>query len=130
MVDRAASCSVMAPFERFTAWQHSHRLVVEVYRATGRWPVSERFGLAGQVRRAAVSIPTNIAEGSAKRGSREFRRYLDIALGSLAELTYLLRLACDLGYLEQNEFERVEQARDEAGRHVWRLYESLRPPPS
>ena len=74
----------MAPFERFTAWQHSHRLVVEVYRATGRWPVSERFGLAGQVRRAAVSIPTNIAEGSAKRGSREFRRYLDIALGSLA----------------------------------------------
>ncbi|MBK7714105.1 MAG: four helix bundle protein [Gemmatimonadetes bacterium] len=87
-------------------------------------------GLALAGRRAAVSIPTNIAEGSAKRGSREFRRYLDIALGSLAELTYLLRLACDLGYLEQNEFERVEQARDEAGRHVWRLYESLRPPPS
>jgi four helix bundle protein len=60
---------------------------------TESWPVAERFGLTIQVRHAALSIPTNIAEGAANRGHREFRRYLDIALGSLSELTYLLRLA-------------------------------------
>ena len=116
----------MAPFERFTAWQHSHKLVVEVYRATGRWPVSERFGLAGQVRRAAVSIPTNVAEGSAKRGPREFRRFLDVVLGSIAELTYLLRLAHDLGYITTNEYERIEAQRNLAGGMAWRLYKSIR----
>jgi four helix bundle protein len=78
----------MMPYERLAAWQKSHRLVLLVYRATSKWPKTELYGLVSQARRAAFSIPLNIAEGSAKRGSREFRRFLDIALGSFSELAY------------------------------------------
>jgi four helix bundle protein len=116
----------MAPYERFAAWQHSHRLVLSVYQATQKWPRHEMFGLVSQARRAAVSVPSNLAEGSAKRGSREFSRYLDIANGSLSELEYLLRLARDLGYLERNRWETIEAQRDVAGRSLWGLYAAIR----
>ena len=116
----------MAPYERLQAWQLSHALVIEIYRLTSHWPDHERFGLISQVRRAAVSIPTNIPEGSAKRGPREFRRFLDVVLGSIAELTYLLRLAHDLGYITTNEYERIEAQRNLAGGMAWRLYKSIR----
>jgi four helix bundle protein len=79
----------MAPYERLDAWRMAHRLALLVYKVTDDWPTEERFGLTIQVRRAALSIPENIAEGAAKRGHREFRRFLDISLGSLSELTYL-----------------------------------------
>ncbi|MBL8978711.1 MAG: four helix bundle protein [Gemmatimonadetes bacterium] len=115
----------MAPFERLEAWQLCHSLVVQVYRLTEGWPSQERFGLVSQVRRAAVSITTNIAEGSAKRGGREFRRFLDISLGSLAELTYLLRLAKDLGYLAPDAHAELEAMRDRAGVVTWRLYQAI-----
>ena len=117
----------MAPYERFEAWQRSHALVIEIYRLSSRWPDHERFGLVSQVRRAAVSIPTNIAEGTAKQGPREFRRFLDTSLGSLSELTYLLRLARDLGYLTHEDHERIEAIRDGAGRVTWGLYKSMLP---
>jgi four helix bundle protein len=81
------------------------------------------------VRRAALSVPTNIAEGAAKRGQREFRRFLDIALGSLSELTYLLRFSKDRGLLTSESWLEVEALRDEAGKLTWRLYEKLRPDP-
>jgi len=80
----------MLPFERFKAWQLAHRLTLAVYGASESWPIRERYGLTSQARRAAVSVAANIAEGMAKRGVREFGRHLDMALGSLAELTYLL----------------------------------------
>jgi len=117
----------MQPYERFEAWKSCHRLTLETYRATGRWPKHEAFGLVSQARRAAASAATNIAEGSAKRGPREFRRYLDIALGSLAELSYLFRLAADLGYLTPAEYETLEALRNNAGRLTWGLYRSLNP---
>ena len=78
-----------------------------------------------QSRRAAFSIPVNIAEGSAKRGSREFRRFLDISMGSMAELTYCLRLAKDLEYLSDAEWKEIESSRDLAGRLLWRLYDAI-----
>ena len=115
----------MAPFERFHAWQQAHRLVVMVYQLSARWPSQERYGLTTQARRAAISIPTNIAEGAVKRGPREFRRYLDVSLGSLGELTYLLRLARDLGYLTDTEYQDVENLRALAGRLTWRLYQGM-----
>ena len=74
----------MVPYERFDAWKMSHQLALRVHWLTANWPVQERYGLTAQIRRAALSAPTNIAEGSAKRGPREFRRYLDISLGSLS----------------------------------------------
>jgi four helix bundle protein len=116
----------MLPYERFEAWKMAHRLVLQVYTVTDRWPSSERYGLSAQIRRAALSVPTNIAEGSAKRGPRELRRFLDIALGSLSEVSYLLRFSRDRGILDNADFGSLDDLRDQAGKLTWRLYSSLR----
>jgi four helix bundle protein len=115
----------MKPYERLRAWQASHDLVVGIYQATQPWPKSELYGLVSQARRAAFSIALNISEGSAKRGSREFRRFLDIAVGSMSELTYCLRLARELGYLNDLEWEKLEEQRETAGKLLWRLYQAI-----
>jgi len=110
------------PYEKYDAWKVSHSLALSVYQATERWPKSELYGLTAQTRRAALSIPTNIAEGAAKLGPREFRRYLDISLGSLSELSYLLRFSRDRGLLQTAEWEHLDGTRNTAGKLVWRLY--------
>src|SRR5512146_1920106 len=115
----------MMPYERFRAWQACDALVIAVYRVSGRFPKHELYGLTSQTRRAAVSAAMNIAEGSAKHGPREFRRYLDIALGSLSEVSYLLRLAWKLGYLAEGEWKQIDDLRADAGRLTWRLYEAV-----
>lgn len=115
----------MAPYERFDAWKAAHHLALQVYRVTDGWPPNERYGLTIQIRRAALSAPTNIAEGSAKRGSREFRRYLDIALGSLSEVSYFLRFTRDRGILADADFKVLDELRNQAGRLTWRFYASL-----
>jgi four helix bundle protein len=115
----------MLSHERFEAWRLCHQLALEVYRSTAAWPVHERYGLTSQIRRSAVSAAANIAEGAAKRGSREFRRYLDISLGSLAETSYLMMLAKDLGLLTQADWETLDGLRKRAGGLTWRLARSL-----
>ena len=125
----------MLSHERLKAWELCHELVLGVYRQTERWPLQERYGLTSQIRRAAVSAPTNLAEGAAKHGRREFRRYVDIALGSVAETAYLLRLAKDLGILPVNDWQTLDELRRRAGGLTWRLARSLDqasppPPPS
>ena len=100
----------------------SHELALDVYNSTEHWPKAEIYGLTAQIRRAALSIPTNIAEGAAKFGARELRRYLDISLGSLSELSYLLRFSRDRGLLLVEEWERLDAARNRAGQLVWQLY--------
>ena len=111
--------------EGLKAWVACHELVLSLYRVSSDWPVSERYGLTSQARRAAYSAAANIAEGSAKRGSREFRRFLDIALGSITELSYVLLLAKDLGYLRSHDWGEIEAMRDHAGRLMWGLYRSI-----
>lgn len=81
-------------------WQKGMRLTKTVYRLTKGFPAEERYGLASQMRRAAVSIPSNIAEGQARRGTREFVQFLSLASGSLAELETQLLLSVDLGYTQ------------------------------
>src|SRR5438874_2278082 len=110
-----ADCA-MLPYERFQAWQICHELTLAIYRTTRNWPQSELYGLTAQARRAAFSAAANIAEGSAKRGAREFRRYLDISLGSLSELSYIFTLAKDLGLLHQEDFANLDPLRDRAGK--------------
>ena len=116
----------MVPYERFTAWKLAHQLALKVYAETESWPDREKYGLTAQIRRAALSAPTNIAEGSAKRGQRELRRYLDIALGSLSEVSYLLRFSKDRGLLDEEEFSCLDELRNRAGQVTWRLYESMK----
>jgi len=115
----------MLPFERFDAWKACHALAVAIHRRTKSFPKDERFELTAQIRRAAFSAPANIAEGSAKRGRAEMRRFLDITLGSLSEVGYALIFARDVGILDPAEWSRLDTMRDEAGRLTWRLYESL-----
>jgi four helix bundle protein len=116
----------MLPYERFQAWKLCHQLVLAIYGTSKNWPVQERYGLTAQIRRAAVSAAANLVEGASKRGSKEFRRYLDIALGSLAETSYLLMLARDLRLIPPSEWESLEELRKRAGGLTWRLSQSLR----
>ncbi len=115
----------MVPYERFDAWRKCHELVLAVYTITDAFPTDERYGLVSQLRRAAFSAAANIAEGSAKRGWREFRRYLDISLGSLSEVAYTLRVARDLGHITQDDWASLDDLRNHAGRLTWGLYRSL-----
>jgi four helix bundle protein len=116
----------MIAYERFDAWKAAHELALRIYDVTDGWPASERYQLTAQVRRAALSILTNIAEGAAKRGPREFRRYLDIANGSLAELSYLLRFTKDRGMIAPETYQMLSNHRERAGKLTWGLYVSLR----
>ena len=100
--------------ERLLAWQRAHELALAVYRVTETWPQAERYGLIGQARRAASSAAANIAEGAARLGPREFKRFLDIARGSLAELHNHLRLALDLGMISREEWQGLEQLQSNA----------------
>ena len=117
----------MAIYERIKAWERCHELCVAVYNATKSWPTDERFGLSSQARRAAHSAAANIAEGCAKKGSAEFRRYLNISLGSLSELSYTLLLARDLQILSEEEWGKLEELHRKAGGMTWLLYRSMLP---
>ena len=116
----------MKRYEGLEAWQAAHQLVLVTYRVTRSFPSDERYGLTSQARRAAFGVAANIAEGSAKKGPREFRRFLDIAVGSLAELAYIFQLVKDLELIEPSKWAELDQARDLAGRLTWGLYRSVR----
>lgn len=90
----------MKDYREIQAWQRSHALTVKVYQATKSFPKEELFGLTSQMRRAASSIPANIAEGCGRDGDPELKRFLTISLGSASELDYFILLATELGYLE------------------------------
>ena len=117
------------PFQRLKAWEVSHRLVLGVYAESRRWPAEERYCLVVQARRAAVSVTSNLAEGSARLGGRELRRFADIALGSLAELASLLWTARDLGYMPKERWAALNALRDSAGKLVYGLARALSKPP-
>jgi four helix bundle protein len=91
----------MAGYRDLVAWQRAMRLVKEIYRATEAFPKHELYGLAGQIRRAAVSIPSNLAEGATRNSRREFHQFIGTARGSLAELETQVEIARDLGYVQQ-----------------------------
>ena len=112
-------------YEGLKSWVACHQLVLTIYRLTSEWPPKEQYGLTSQARRAAYSAAANVAEGSARPGSREFRRFLNVALGSISELTYILLLARDLGYVKREVWGEIEAMRDHAGRPTWGLYRAL-----
>jgi four helix bundle protein len=115
----------MMPYEKFEARKVTHQRALEIYKVSSLWPASERYLLTAQIRRAALSVPTNIAQGAAKRGVREFGRYLDISPGSLSELSYLLRFSKDCGILSEEDFLALDGLRSQAGMMTWRLYSCM-----
>ena len=94
--------SVESSHKKLIAWQEAMRLVEMIYRETKGFPREEAFGLTAQIRRAAISVPSNIAEGAARNSSGELAQFLGIANGSMAELETQLELAVRLGYIREN----------------------------
>jgi len=94
-------------YKELKIWQKGMSLAKSVYRLTTRFPADERFGLSAQMRRAAVSVPSNIAEGQARHGTREFLQFLSHASGSLAELETQILLSMDLGYCKESEVSSI-----------------------
>ena len=94
-------------YTKIKAWQLADGLALLVYKATKKFPKSEIWGLTSQMRRAAVSVPANIVEGSARKNRKEYLQFLYIAISSLAELEYYIRFTKELGYLDTNEYEKL-----------------------
>lgn len=94
-------------FEQLTVWQDARLFASHVYEVTKSFPQSEQFGLTTQLRRAAISVALNIAEGSMRRSDIEFKRYLRVSLGSLNEVVTALYIAKDERYLNQQAFDRL-----------------------
>ena len=98
----------MKDFRTLKVWEKSHAIVLAVYKATQSFPKSEVYGMTSQIQRAAVSVPTNIAEGCGKDSDAELARYFKIAMGSSSELEYLLLLAHDLNYLTDDHYNQLQ----------------------
>lgn len=117
---------VVKSFKDLEVWKRAHGVVLEVYRLTNPFPRSEQFGVVSQIRRAAYSIPANIAEGFGRRSTKELLQFLAIANGSLEELRYFLLLSRDLRYLSPLDLEKLEKDLKAIAQMLEALSQSLR----
>lgn len=115
-------------FKDLAVWQRRFVLCVKVYQATRSFPKEELYGSTSQMRRAASSVPSNVAAGSARWGSAEFRHFVSVALGSLAELETFVELSRALGYLESAQAEELSEGIAETQRLLVALHRSLKCP--
>lgn len=112
--------------EKVKVLSNSHQLVLMVYKATNLYPKSELFCLVSQMRRAAVSVPSNIIEGKSRGMDKEFIRFLKIARGSLEELKYQFKLSFDLNYIGINEIDCFMKQADITGKQINSLINSIK----
>lgn len=115
----------MNRFKELKVWQKALDVVVDVYKLTAKFPQNERFGLISQIQRAAVSIPSNIAEGAGRNNKREFYQFLGIANGSSFELETQLMISVKLGYSESNETENICSKLSEIQNMIFGLQKTL-----
>lgn len=111
---------------KLRVFELADELVVTVYRTTRKLPNEERYGLQSQIRRAAVSVPTNIVEGCARQSTKDYLHFLTMAMASASEVRYLLNLAARLGFLSSAECEGLESRYDELIRSLQKLISALR----
>jgi len=116
----------MRDFRELNVWRKAHPLTIAVYHATLGYPKEEMYGLTSQTRRAAVSVPANIAEGCGRAGGADFGRFLQMAMGSASELEYHLLLGRDLGFLEKGAYLKLESDVLEVKRMLASLIKKLR----
>ena len=116
----------MKDFRKLQVWEKSHALVLKVYKNSRTFPKEERYGLTSQLRRSAISIPSNIAEGCGRKGDAELSRFLNIALGSASELEYQCFLAQDLGYWQNDlDYKQINRETVEIKRMLAALISRL-----
>jgi four helix bundle protein len=113
-------------FRELKVWQKAHAFTLTVYKATVHFPKDELFGLTSQIRRAAVSIEANIAEGCCRSGDAEFERFLEISMGSASELECHLLIARDLGFLKAPDYDRFADDITEVKRMLAPFIQKLR----
>lgn len=116
----------MRNYKNITAFQLADDLTLEIYKVTKKFPNEETYGLITQLRRAIVSVPTNIAEGASRQHKKDYLNFLFISRGSLAEVEYLLSLANKLGYIEKKDFENLEEKKQFAAKTLYGLIESVK----
>lgn len=116
----------MRNYKDLLVWEKAHRLVLSIYRSTRAFPTEERYRLTSQIRRASASIPANLAEGCGRRSEGEMARFIQIAMGSGAELSYHLLLARDLGLLKNCDYSVLERDLSEVMRMLSSLSSRLR----
>ncbi len=102
----------MQDYRKLAVWERAHQYVLAIYALSARFPSDERYGLTSQIRRAAVSIPANIAEGCGRETSAELKRFLYIAMGSGSEVDYYLLLAHDLKWIDALEYQNLRKELD------------------
>ena len=115
-------------FRQLQVWQKSMTLVEEIYKVTGSFPRHEQFGLTSQMRRASVSIPSNIAEGKRRKKHLVYLNHLDIALGSQAEIEVQIEIAKRVGLLTAERYSHIQPIIEEVGRMLNGLIASVQPP--
>lgn len=108
----------MKTHKNLDVWLRSLDFVTTVYSLTKDFPREELYGLTNQIRRAAVSIPSNIAEGAARQSKKEFIQFLYIALGSSVEVDTQIRISLNLGYIDHSSFERTEKELNDIGKMI------------
>ena len=96
-------------FEKLNAWQEARKLVVDVYRLLEKFPKTENYALCDQLRRAAISVPSNIAEGTGRMAIKEQTHFLEIAFGSLMEIYCQLQIAVDLNYITSEDLQNIKR---------------------
>ncbi|RJQ39872.1 MAG: four helix bundle protein [Nitrospiraceae bacterium] len=112
-------------FKDLKVWQKSYELSLEIYRITKRFPLEEKYGLTSQIRRAAVSVTSNIAEGYARKTRPEYIQFLYVAYGSNCELETQILLSGDLGYIKSEELKQLQEEISEIERMLKALIKSL-----
>jgi four helix bundle protein len=116
----------MKDFRQLKVWEKSHQLALAIYKVTKEFPKEELYGLTSQIRRASMSIPTNIAEGCGRNTDADFARFLKMAMGSASETEYQLILARDLEFLPKDLYEKLHNDTEEVKRMLASLLKTIR----
>ena len=116
----------MHRFKELKFWQLSRTFCKDIYLITKSFPDEEKYGLTSQLRRAAVSVPSNIAEGASRKSNKDFNRFLMISLGSCYEIETQLLLSCDLGFIDKNEIEELNNTLHQIIKMMSRFMSSLK----
>ena len=117
----------ISSYRGLDVWQLAIDIVIEIYRVTRAFPAEEKFGLVAQLRRAAIAIPSNIAEGHSRLGGGEFRRFVSIARGSTAEVETQIAVALALGFAVPDEIASLTSKLDRLSKMLFSLHRSLTP---